>query len=197
MTDIIWRCRCSATCIWSVGIIGICFNSLFRFRRWKDAASWLSIACVWCFLLVKILWFPIGTNELLYWLEEEKIYWPEYFFILILFLTLCYQRQHSRTSQNLTCVCVCYRLRPPAPPPAPAGRSPRRYTRTRPARHRLTHLRTRSWAWEGMFRRPSLTVGPRTITHTHTHTQNGVHHGCLPCGSDFFLICASKVQGGI
>lgn len=64
---------------------------------------------------------------------------------------------------NTKTVCMCCRLRVPAlhalPPATPsAGRSPHQSTRTLPARPRLTHLRTHSWAWEGMFRRPSLRV---------------------------------------
>lgn len=60
-------------------------------------------------------------------------------------------------------VRMCCRLRVPAlhalPPATPsAGRSPHRFTRTLLARPRRTHLRTHSWAWEGMSRRPSLRV---------------------------------------
>lgn len=58
---------------------------------------------------------------------------------------------------------MSFRLRVPAhhalhPATPSTGQFPHQSTRTLPARPRLTHLRTHSWAWEGMFRRPSLRV---------------------------------------
>lgn len=63
-------------------------------------------------------------------------------------------------------MCTSFRLRVPArralhPATPSTGQFPHQSTRILPARPRLTHLRTHSWAWAGTFRRPSLRVTQR------------------------------------
>lgn len=82
--------------------------------------------------------------------------------------------------------CLRRRLRVPAlhaPPPATpsAGPSPHPSTQTQLLPPRLTHLRTRSWAWEGMSRRPSLRVSQlqHDILHIVSKIFLEVDHRCF------------------